>query len=805
MSIRSVLRALCARAGLTRVSVAHPSVRLAARTVAEALEKRVMLSVSPTVNGPTSVQEGDAYTLSLNSGRNADAWTIDWGDGTGAEYLSGDPTTATHTFAAGASGWRAIQAAAIDADGTVPADPFSVEYTNLAPALSLSVSQPSFGLADGQGLTVQFDLVASVGTTAADPTFSSTLDWGDGSPTVSFVSSNSFSHTYYGTAPHTLSATVYDNHGGSDSTELTLDPDAPATSTTIAPVLYVYDPAPEGSEYDVQVFASGPASLYIHGWHMDWGDGTTTDQNWGYPVLMSHTFADDGTYPLSISDDSGAYTATLGAAMSNVDPVVTLTGATSVDEGAPYTLGLSSFDPGTDTIDAVTVDWGDGHTQTVLDLTGLPATLTHTFDAAASPGPYTVTASATDEDGGPYASDPMNPLTVSLTPTAPTGLAASAYSDSRIDLSWADASAAATGYEVQRSPDGDPDGDTWTTLSVVNDPNDSAYTDAGLAADTRWYYRVRALTGSKASAWSDPSDDVTFTTPAPSATGPATADEGDDYTVDLSAGGSDGVDHWSINWGDGQTDTVDSSQATHAYADDGSYTVLAVATAYWGTTYLAASQAVTINNVAPELQVSGPADGVEGTPVTFDAYASDPAGDADPLVYNWSVTKGGSPYALPAGTVTDGPSFTFTPTDNDAYTVTASVDDGDGGTATSSQDLAVANLRRDVTVGSLAQAAQGQDVTVPVSVQADPNGEPLTSLSIDWGDGSGAQRWRWTPPRPPSPAGTAAGSAATRSPSPPPTPTPPAPVGAGRTPAAGTSPSATPRTSRATTSLAGRA
>ena len=138
----------------------------------------------------------------------------------------------------------------------------------------------------------------------------------------------------------------------------------------------------------------------------------------------------------------------------------------------------------------MTVDWGDGHTQTVLDLTGLPATLTHTFDAAASPGPYTVTASATDEDGGPYASDPMNPLTVSLTPTAPTGLAASAYSDSRIDLSWADASAAATGYEVQRSPDGDPDGDTWTTLSVVNDPNDSAYTDTGLDEGATFYYRV---------------------------------------------------------------------------------------------------------------------------------------------------------------------------------------------------------------------------------------------------------------------------------------------------------------------------
>ena len=54
---------------------------------------------------------------------------------------------------------------------------------------------------------------------------------------------------------------------------------------------------------------------------------------------MGHTFADDGTYPLSVSDFSGAYTATLDAAVSNVAPVVTLTGATSVDEGAPYDPG----------------------------------------------------------------------------------------------------------------------------------------------------------------------------------------------------------------------------------------------------------------------------------------------------------------------------------------------------------------------------------------------------------------------------------------------------------------------------------
>ena len=125
---------------------------------------------------------------------------------------------------------------------------------------------------------MQFGLDASVGTTSADSPVYGTLDWGDGTSQAYLSgSTNSLDHTYYGTAAHTVTATVYDNYGGSESGELTLDPDAPATSTTIAPVLYVYDPAPEGSEFDVQIFASGPASQLVHGWHMDWGDGSTED------------------------------------------------------------------------------------------------------------------------------------------------------------------------------------------------------------------------------------------------------------------------------------------------------------------------------------------------------------------------------------------------------------------------------------------------------------------------------------------------------------------------------------------------
>ena len=59
--------------------------------------------------------------------------------------------------------------------------------------------------------------------------------------------------------------------------------------------------------------------------------------------------------------------------VNNVAPTLTISGASSVNEGSTYTLGLSVNDPGTDTIDHWTITWGDGNTETV---NGHPANVT---------------------------------------------------------------------------------------------------------------------------------------------------------------------------------------------------------------------------------------------------------------------------------------------------------------------------------------------------------------------------------------------------------------------------------------------
>ncbi|HEY6874890.1 MAG TPA: fibronectin type III domain-containing protein, partial [Candidatus Dormibacteraeota bacterium] len=70
-------------------------------------------------------------------------------------------------------------------------------------------------------------------------------------------------------------------------------------------------------------------------------------------------------------------------------------------------------------------------------------------------------------------------------PSPPAGLTANALSDSQISLSWT-ASTNASSYKIQRSPDGS------TGWSQVGTSTSTSFTDSGLTAATKYFYRVIA-------------------------------------------------------------------------------------------------------------------------------------------------------------------------------------------------------------------------------------------------------------------------------------------------------------------------
>ncbi|MFL5343027.1 MAG: IPT/TIG domain-containing protein [Gemmataceae bacterium] len=76
-------------------------------------------------------------------------------------------------------------------------------------------------------------------------------------------------------------------------------------------------------------------------------------------------------------------------------------------------------------------------------------------------------------------------VTIVRPQSSPTGLTATAASSSQINLSW-NGPAGATGYKVQRSPDG---AGNWVQIGTGPGTN---YSDTGLSASTTYYYRVSA-------------------------------------------------------------------------------------------------------------------------------------------------------------------------------------------------------------------------------------------------------------------------------------------------------------------------
>ncbi len=101
-------------------------------------------------------------------------------------------------------------------------------------------------------------------------------------------------------------------------------------------------------------------------------------------------------------------------------------------------------------------------------------------------------------------------------PAAPSGLAATAVSTSRIDLSWTDNAGDETGFAIERKTGASG---TYVHAATVG-ANATAFSDALLAAGTTYNYRVQATNAAGNSSWSN---EAGATTPAPPA-GPVVVD-----------------------------------------------------------------------------------------------------------------------------------------------------------------------------------------------------------------------------------------------------------------------------------------
>jgi hypothetical protein len=84
-------------------------------------------------------------------------------------------------------------------------------------------------------------------------------------------------------------------------------------------------------------------------------------------------------------------------------------------------------------------------------------------------------------------------------PAAPSNLVAGAVSDTRVDLSWTDASADETSFVVERSSSS-----SFATVQATSLPaNATSWSDTGRSANTTYWYRVKAVNANGSSLYSN--------------------------------------------------------------------------------------------------------------------------------------------------------------------------------------------------------------------------------------------------------------------------------------------------------------
>ncbi len=282
------------------------------------------------------------------------------------------------------------------------------------------------------------------------------------------------------------------------------------TSTTPPDTMVVSAPgaATAGTSFTYTVTAENSSGNVDTGFTGTIDFSSTDSKIQGLPSTFTFTTADAGVATFTVTlETAGSQTITETSASGSVTSTI----AVSPASASTFVIsGLSTATAGTSKSFTVTAE--DAYGNVATGYSGTVA-FTSSDTAATLPGktPFTSgdegvqTFSVTFETAGTQsltvtdinnASLTATQSGISVSPAAPTGLAATAVSSSQINLTWV-ASAGATGYEVERSLSATSG---WAEVGTTTATSDS---DTGLTAGTTYYYQVIATGGGNSSAASN--------------------------------------------------------------------------------------------------------------------------------------------------------------------------------------------------------------------------------------------------------------------------------------------------------------
>jgi PKD repeat protein len=636
---------------------------------------------APATAAPSTSISFNPSTSSSTQGYTSTTWN--WGDGS-SSFSTAGPTTISHTFAV--AGNYTVTLTLVDTYGNLSTVSHSIDISS-GPVASFTFSPPHPQVntsvsVDGSGSTDNGGTITSY-----------TWDWGDGSANSTGVTQ---SHTYTSPGTYTITLTVSDGTNSANTThsvKVDAVPVAAFSVTTAHPIA--------GSSVAFTGSASNETGGSIASYSWNFGDGSAA----GTGATPSHTYSASGMYTVALTViDQDGYTGTVTHTVNvGVGPVAAFTSS------PPHPLSGTSvaFDGSGSTDDVGTISsytWGFGDGSSA----GTGVTPSHTYAAG---GTYMVTLTVSD---GTYSksithsvlvdSPPAAAFSVTTaqpivgSPVAFNGSASNEPGGSIVSYSWnfGDGSAAGTGATPSHtySASGpytvgltvtDQDGHTATVSHTVN----------------------VASTAPAASFTSSPSHPLAHTS----------------VSFDGSGSTDTGGTLSSYTWDFGDGTNGSGITTTHTYGAPGNYSV--TLTVSDGMNSANTTHTVSVHGAPAAAFSVAPAHPTAGSATSFNGAASSESGGTI-ASYSWTFGDGSSGTGI-------SPSHVYSKAGS--YSVSLTVTDGFGGTASTSKTAVVSGVPTAKLTVQTAHPVVGGTTAFSGASSTD-TGSTITSYKWTFGDGS---------------------------------------------------------------------
>ena len=285
-----------------------------------------------------------------------------------------------------------------------------------------------------------------------------------------------------------------------------------------------------------------------------------------------------------------------------------------------------------------------------------------------------------------------------------------------------------------------------TSLPTVIAPNSEVLSDAygvlkvTLLADSyTWEFRPmegQTFTDAGSGTCHDaPTGANRAPTAAPS--GPYAGGEG--AAVSFNGSGSSDPDGdaltYAWSFGDGASGT--GPNPTHAYADNGAYTVALTVTDTHGAASPPVTTTATIANAAPSVNAGPNQTALLGSPFTLNVAFSDPGVNDGPWAYTINWGDGATATTGSATSQTDPVTATHTYVLPGSHTVQVAMTDKDGGVGAAQLTVTASLVNREPAAapGGPYSGVEGVAVSFDGNSSSDPDGDALT-YAWSFGDGS---------------------------------------------------------------------